>query len=223
MKRVLVFIVSATLILLLTIYIVSYMITFSVQEYLSAIGFIFITASIILVYFQIRITLRYNKRKSAVEFMYNNVQNNLYPQIKDLKTQVAVLLVKQLDEEFNLWNTPLLEILNKKNINDDDKAKIRVSVIDILNFYERMSIAILKDTFDEDICYDDTGYILLKFYDWSESFIDTLQSKYKEERLFINFQNIADSWRKRHQMTKNKNKRYTEKLRSQRTIEGKGI
>lgn len=51
-----------------------------------------------------------------------------------------------------------------------------------------MSIAILKDVYDEDICYDDNGFNLIQFYRWVKSYIQKIRSDQNEERMFINFE-----------------------------------
>jgi hypothetical protein len=79
----------------------------------------------------------------------------------------------------------------------EDAKNFRVLLLDMFTFYQRMSIAILKESFDEDICYDDNGFVMTNFYQKTESFINELRTQYQEPSLFINFKYMSLRWIKR--------------------------
>ncbi len=95
--------------------------------------------------------------------------------------------------------------------------------IKILNFYERMAIGILKEVLDEDICYDDQGFILINFYKWTRSFIDKLKIEHEERRLFVNFEHIATRWTKEHLNTNHDIENVHDKMRNKKTIKNPNL
>lgn len=164
--------------------------TFSVENLISIVGFISITSSAILLYFQLKVNLSYNQRKAAVDFSHDKIAKELFPLLKDLKSHI------KKDLTILNKNENIKDLFDSQNFDDQTKKTIRILVIDILNFYERMSIGIFKNVYDEDICYDDNGFNMVHFYHWVDSFINELKNKY-DDRIFINFQHLAERWETR--------------------------
>lgn len=184
----------------------------STDQILTIIGYLFLTTSAILVFFQIRINLQYDKRKEAINFCYDRIAKELFPLLFELKSLFGKdILIFTSQETF-------LEHL-KKNSNAEQVKQLRKLILDILNFYERMSIGILKNVYDEDICYDDNGFNLIYFYKWVSSFIQELRNQYQEDRLFVNFEEIAERWKHHHSAKKITHSKYSAKLRRKNTIE----
>jgi hypothetical protein len=88
----------------------------------------------------------------------------------------------------------LSHYLENKEVCDADKNNVKQIVNRILNFYERMCICILKDVFDEDICYDDKGFNLIAFYKWTILYIQNIRRELKDERIYVNFEAISLRW-----------------------------
>lgn len=198
-------------------FVIGPMFNFSLENYLTIIGFFFICSSVIIIFFQVRINLRYNKRKAALDFCYSRIQNDLFPLISQLK----VILKK----EFFVFTKEesLSDLLKSDKLSEDEKKKVKTIVLDILNFYERMSIGIFKEVFDEDICYDDNGFNLIYFYDWVIPYVKEIQIKHKEERVFVNFEEIAERWKRYYSHTKAKRLARTAKSRKKSTIRNRDI
>lgn len=62
--------------------------------------------------------------------------------------------------------------------------------------------SILKDVYDDDICYDDIGFNTILFYKWVKSHIEEIRKEVKEERIFINFEDIVERWTSYYHKTK---------------------
>lgn len=62
-----------------------------------------------------------------------------------------------------------------------------------------MAISIFKGSLDEDICYDDRGLVLMKFYYWTEDFINNLRDEV-DPRVFSNLVFLlTDRWLPRYE------------------------
>ncbi|MFB2121668.1 hypothetical protein [Parapedobacter sp. 2B3] len=83
--------------------------------------------------------------------------------------------------------------------------------------------SILKDVYDDDICYDDIGFNTILFYKWVKSHIEEIRKEIKEERIFINFEDIVERWTSYYHKTKDTHLVHNAKLRRKKTIRGKGI
>ncbi len=68
----------------------------------------------------------------------------------------------------------------------------RVTALGILNFYERMTIALRFAVFDEEMLYDDKGLVLVLFSRWVEPYVKELRQHH--ERCFVNFSELAVEW-----------------------------
>lgn len=217
MKRILLYIILCFVIIVGLLLILKTRYTLTKENQLQIIGFSILISSIIVVFSQIRINLRFNKRKAALDFSFNQIQKDLFPILKDLK--------KSIGKDFLVFTRQdsILELLKKEPQTYDDSKKIRNLVLDVLNFYERMSIGVLKDTYDEDICYDDHGFNFIQFYNWTKPFLDELRSKHNEQRLYVNFEHIAEKWQTQYLKDKDKNDRLAAKTHKLQTIRDKKI
>lgn len=68
----------------------------------------------------------------------------------------------------------------------------------MLVFYERMALGILKEVYDQDICFDDSAFNIIHFFDWTKTYLKTLQQNY-DRRSFVNFSHLAEKWRDRYE------------------------
>jgi hypothetical protein len=143
-----------------------------------------------LIFVQIRINLGYNRRKAATEFIFGEVIQTLGP----LEAQLLERLKK-----------PNLHFSDGENLmavvagieNEEEKRSFQRLILDVFNFYERMAISILKGSLDEDICYDDRGFVLLNLHGWGESYISHLQSEV-DRRAYTNLSILASRWQVRY-------------------------
>src|SRR5260221_12133474 len=215
MKKIILYIAICIVITFSSLFFLKNKYTLSKDNELTIIGYTFLISSLILIYFQIRINLRYNKRKAALDFCFNQIQKELFPLLKQLKEILHkdFLVFTKEDAILALFKSEILQ----------DKKAFRSAILDILNFYERMAIAILKDAFDEDICYDDHGFNLIHFYNWSIPFINELHVQHKEERLFINFVHIAEKWQAVYLKRKKFYDKMASRSRKRKTIRDQSI
>ena len=80
----------------------------------------------------------------------------------------------------------------------DVRKDLAASAAQILNFYERMAIGVFKNTLDEDICYDDKGFLFLSFYRWAEGHIKTRRADVRDGRIWANVTGLARRWQRRY-------------------------
>lgn len=142
-----------------------------ISNYLTIVSFLFLAISAILLYFQIRTGLSFNKRKAAFDFITINIPNELIPLYREL---IQIINIETVSEMFA--SHTIKEILESKTYTDEQKRKFKKTTLSILNFYERMAIGIYKQVLENDICYDDIGNNIIKFYPWIKHFIDNLQT-----------------------------------------------
>lgn len=170
-------------------------------------SFLFLTVSAILLYFQIRTGLSFNKRKAAFDFIMKDISKDLIALFKELSQITRVPRVQTLYKTY-----AIKDILDGKVLISEELPEFETKVIAILNFYERMAIGIYTGVLDNSICYDDTGFNLIKFFEWVEPYIKILQGEYKEERLFANFLDLYENWHKFYIKIKEKNRKQSKKF-----------
>ena len=159
------------------------------ENILTILGFYFVFNGTILVFTQIQITLRFNQRKASLDFIFGGVTSTLLPYEQELKKALKKpSLTFEAGEKAHVW-------LN--SLTADEQLENKTIIINILNFYERMSLGILKEGYDEDICYDDRGFMLTNFYRWVEDYVLELRTKHNEPRLFANVEFLAVIWSNR--------------------------
>lgn len=159
----------------------------SKDNILTILGFYFVFNGTLLVFTRININLKFDQRKAALDWMFGDVTSTLLQYELKLKEFLQKpSLTFDTTEKAKIW----LTTLGDPNIRRESEE----AIILILNFYERMSIGILKETFDEDICYDDRGFLLTNFYRWARGYVEDLRIQHKEPRLFSNTEEIVVRW-----------------------------
>jgi hypothetical protein len=170
-----------------------YFIIFTFENYLAIFGFGIVLLGTFIAITQIRVNYNFNRRKAAIDFIFKNIESEIIPKLRSLRSVYAI-------EFLNLkTGKDLLHYYN--NLKDSERQQqFRDLILDIFNFYERMAIAIFKESFDEDICYDDHGFILIQFYNGAVSFIEEFRKKNNEPRIYINMEHLVQRWKQRHQI-----------------------
>lgn len=193
-------IVLGILVLFLTFFIstkiLEHYFIFELSNYLTLFGFFCVLLGAFLALTQIRINYNFNKRKAALDFIFKNIEIENTPKMRLFLSSYKLLYVDPNTEGYY----DVLNYYNTMSVKEDAK-NFRILLLDIFNFYERMSIAILKESFDEDICYDDQGFVMTNFYQKTESFIIELRTQYQEPRLYINFEYMSLRWIKRREQS----------------------
>lgn len=164
-------------------------------EVVNCIGFLFLLASAMLLYFQIKSGLGFDRRKATHDFIYGPIAETLLPLEKELK---------------RLINLPTL-IFDKGTTIDvawgsQEFHELHMLLLDILNFYERMAISMRRNVLDEDMLYDDKGAVFLSLYIWVSPLIKDLQTRY-DMRAFANVCAIAAQWRERYDKAEGEHKK----------------
>jgi len=170
----------------------------------------------VLVFYQIKINLNYNKRKAATDLMFKEVMEILQPAEREL--------CNILDKKHLIFDSEedYLQYVERETIDDSEKKRVKELVKDILNFYERMAIGIFKGVYDEDICYDDKGLLMISFINWASSYIDSLQ-KNVEQRAYANAVDLAERWSNRYSEHTSEIKKAKRRHQQISTIDNKEI
>ncbi|HEX8396394.1 MAG TPA: DUF4760 domain-containing protein [Pyrinomonadaceae bacterium] len=187
----------------------------SKENVLTIFGYYFVLNGTILVFTQIRITLKFNQRKASLDLIFGSAMTTLLSfedQLKTLLNRASLTFVPT--EKATEWLATL---------EAEQRLQGETAIIFILNFYERMSLGVLKEGFDEDICYDDRGFILTNFYGWTNSYIADLRSKHNEPRLFANVEYLALKWTERIQQDRNELVRHQTRSRQPAVIRNRRI
>jgi hypothetical protein len=191
MRKLLVFIgISVLAMIAITIYIA---IKFGISKdnIISLLGYFSIIFSAILVYFSLDVNLKYNERKSSMDFLYDRMQKELLPVYTELKNLV------QKDFFLETSGKSFTDYLQQEK-NNDKKTKAAELVETAMTFYDRMAIGLLKKVYDSDICFDDTAFDMLHFYDWTRTYLEIFQKNY-DKRSFVNFSHLAAEWKVRYE------------------------
>jgi hypothetical protein len=164
---------------------------FSKDNTMALIGYFSIFSSAFLVYFSLDINLKYNKRKAAMDFLHDRAKNEMMPVYNELKGIIHKdFFIESSGKSFQ-------EYLEQ----EQDKAKKgkAIELADqLLAFYERMALGIFKEVYDKDICFDDSAFSMIHFYDWTKTYLETLQHNY-DKRTYVNFSHLAEKWRERYE------------------------
>lgn len=159
----------------------------SVDQMLTIVGDYFVFCGALLVLFQINLSLAFERRKEAAEFLFHVAEEKLVPKASELK--------ELLEKPYLLFGPgeDLQRLLAGGDRTTAEKERLGALVLELLNFYERMAIGIFKHVYDEDMCYDDQGLIAVSFWKWSRAHIADLQSR-TNPRAFVNFAKLAERW-----------------------------
>ncbi|EMS77420.1 DUF4760 domain-containing protein [Desulfotignum phosphitoxidans] len=85
------------------------------------------------------------------------------------------------------------EVTEILKIIDNDEAK-RKTILNILNFLERMAIYIKSDAVDEMILKDFFALIVKTYYLGFKAYIDNKRHHYNDNEIWIRFENLEKSW-----------------------------
>jgi hypothetical protein len=194
MRKILIFIsLSVIGVIALTIYI-AVKFGFSKDNTIAVLGYFSIFSSAILLYFSLDVNLKYNERKSSMDFLYDRMQKELLPLYRELK---ALIDEKYFFESSN--NS--FKVYIEQEHDDVKKDKALNLTNEMLGFYERMAIGLLKKVYDKDIFFDDTAFDLIRFYGWTRTYLQDIQEHY-DKRSFVNFIHLAEEWRIRYEKQK---------------------
>lgn len=162
------------------------------MDVLTVLSVYFICAYTLLVFFQIKTNLTYNKCKAATDFMFGEITAILFPK--------EIELIHLLDKEHLSFDEKehFTDWLKDNNIDKEKKLRVKMIVKEILNFYERMAISIFKGILDEDMCYDDKGRLMMDFYKWSAPYVRELQASV-DSRAWANVDALNARWKQRYQ------------------------
>lgn len=211
MKKILVFISLSILGIIAFITYIAFNFGFSKENTIALLGYFSIFSSAFLLYFSLDVNLKYNKRKSAMDFLFDRLKKELLPLYKDLKDIVGKdFFIESSGRSFK-------EYLDKEK-DDDKKRKAEELADEMLAFYERMALGILKEVYDQDICFDDSAFNMIHFYDWTKTYLQMLQENY-DRRSLVNFSHLAEKWRARYE----KQRKDIQKKNTNETVANKKI
>lgn len=162
------------------------------ENYIAIGGFYFTGCAIFLAFSQLRINLRFNQKKAASDLVFNTIPRDLVPSLRRIVKQAGGKSFLDV-----MRGPSYLEFSRQARRSKRISEEVRAAVHDVINFYERMGFCIFSGALDEDICYDDSGFLLVEFHRWVRSYVDETQEGPGGARIFSNFVFLADQWGKR--------------------------
>ncbi len=199
MRKILIFIgVSIASVIAFSSYIVSKF-GFEKGDAIAILGYFSIFSSAILLYFSLDVNLKYNQRKAAMDLLHERMKKEILPVYNELKGLI------QKDFFLESSEKSFQEYVDQEK-NEEKKGKAKALTDEILAFYERLALGILKEVYDEDICFDDSAFEVIHFYDWTKTYLKSFQERYNKRR-FVNFSHLADVWRERYEKQEERLKR----------------
>jgi hypothetical protein len=194
MRKLLIFIAFSVLAIIVATIFIGVKFGISKDNAIAFLGFFSIISSAILVYFSLDVNLKYNERRSSMDFLFDRIQKELQPIYKELKNLVHKdFFLESSGKSFKGY----LE----QEQNEDKKTKVLELTNEMLTFYERMAIGLLKKVYDKDIFFDDTAFDMIHFHDWTKTYLEDLKEHY-DKRSFVNFSHLADEWHIRYEKQK---------------------
>lgn len=191
MRKILIFIAISILGIIGLIIYIALSFGFSKDNTIALLGYFSIFSSAFLLYFSLDVNLKYNRRKSAMDFLLDRLKKEQLPLYTELKGIV--------DKDFFIESSgrSFKEYLDQEK-DEDKKSKAQELADEMLAFYERMALGILKEVYDQDICFDDSAFNMIHFYDWTKNYLEMLQEHY-DKRSLVNFSHLAEKWRARYE------------------------
>jgi len=164
-------------------------------EVINCLGFLLLLASAMLLYYQIKSGLAFERRRATTDFIYGPVIATLLPLEKDLRGLTG-------------QRTMIFEQGTVVGFSEHpDFSRLERVVIDVLNFYERMAISLRSAALDEHMLYDDRGAVLISFHDWAKPLIEDFRKRYGP-RFYANVSALVVQWRRRYDKAAGRHKRH---------------
>lgn len=189
--------------------------SFEISDKIRVVGFYLTVVSILLVFFQLLINLNWNARKASIEFLLDQQWEKLKASHRSLN--------KKLELKYSYYDLSVSFQDRVESESDPINRKaIEGKAIEILNFYEIMSIAIKEGVLDDSICYDFFSGMALNFHDWTKSYMVKRREEIKDNKLFEHYLARMIAWRTR-QMLEHKATNRAVRKRARRKTSGRGL
>ncbi len=148
---------------------------------------IFAGISILLVCYQIRENLKWNRKKCAEEALTRFISGDFFKYVDRLESQFGWSILK----ESNKYEDVIKDLQNDKRQELDNILK------DVFRYFETVTIKIEHKVIDEEVCFDYLFSVLTSFHLKCESFVKKVREARKEPRIFEHVTFYGDKWHKR--------------------------
>ena len=103
-------------------------------------------------------------------------------------------------DEYISKNLGIFKKLIKENkllsiLDDDPDFEEKQAVRSTLNLMETLSVSVLQNVFDENVCKATVGDYVVKRWDDANELIDKIRELEGTDEIYFSFQSIAERWR----------------------------
>lgn len=155
--------------------------------FLTVIALVFTAIQILFLTRQIKINKKWNAQDASFKYCmsYGELLNGLS---SDIKNCLNLIVIDELNESSEFY-------VNLFNIKTPEGIKNREEVNKILQYYERLSVGILNDYFDEEIVRRIMNRTVVTTYNNLRPYIMLRRGETKSN-LNTHFERVAESWAK---------------------------
>lgn len=153
-------------------------------NYIDTISTLLLAASVLLIFWQIRQTHKWNKKKSAEEALTRLLTGSFMRNIDEIETEYGWSLLTG-DKEYESV---------RNSLNDEQKTGLDNRLTDIFRQLETTTIKIEHKILDEKLCFDYLFSMLTNIVQKSGVFIEMQRSRRKEPRLYEHAERFAKQW-----------------------------
>jgi Domain of unknown function (DUF4760) len=140
--------------------------------------------SILAVFYQIRETLKWNKKKCAEEALTRFSSGDFFERIENIKKEYHWAILKE-DKKYEEAVTGL---------NDKEIGKLDSILTDIYRNLETICIKIDHDVIDEEVCFDYMFSVLTNFYLKCDAFVKKMSNERNEPHLYEHVEIYGRKW-----------------------------
>ena len=144
----------------------------------------FAGVSILLVFYQIRKNLNWNKKKCAEEALTRFSSGDLFKDVQILESEFEWLILKE-----NRKYEDVIQALEDEKIQELDNV-----LKEIFRYFETVTIKIKHDVIDEDVCFDYLFSILTNFHIKCDKFVEKEREARNEPCVYEHVTFYGEKW-----------------------------
>lgn len=163
------------------------MATWTPENVVDIFATIFAGCSILAVFYQIRESLKWNRKKCAEEALTRFSSGDIFKKIEFIESKYNWAILKELKNY-----EQVITKLNKTEIEELDSI-----LKDIFRNLETVAIKMDHKVIDEEICFDYMFSILTNFHRKCGSFVKKMSEERKEPHLYEHVAIYGEKWHKR--------------------------
>ncbi len=144
-----------------------------------------------LINFSRNIDIIQNHHKSSLEINKNQYSFSIIAEGHKDYIARSFEALRRIDKELGLAQITISDLMNYFNNNPNDERE----VIQVLNYFEHISLLIKKNHVDEDIIRDSYRSLFIRTHSLSEKYIRHVQTE-KSHTIWSEYEKVAKEWKK---------------------------